>query len=106
MTDIATLNDNLRKTFTGGQVLLTASISAMCSEDKATIMSLVQNFNDFNEGNDPYAEHDFGSFDYKDNKIFWKIDYYDRFNSCFASENPADPTVTNRVMTIMLADEY
>ena len=47
MTDIATLNDNFRKTFTGGQVLLTAGIAAMSSEDKANIVSLVQNFNTF-----------------------------------------------------------
>ena len=105
MADIATLNDNFRKTFTGGQVLLTAGIAAMNSEDKANIVSLVQNFDNFNKGNDPYGEHDFGSFDYKGNKIFFKIDYYD-LNNEFMSENPADPTVTNRVLTIMTAYEY
>ena len=52
--------------------------------------------------NDPYGEHDFGSFDYKGQKIFWKIDYYD-LNYEYMSENPADPTITNRVLTIMLA---
>ena len=106
MTDIATLNDNFRKTFTGGHVLLTAGIAAMSSEDKANIISLVQNFNDFNEGNDPYKEHDFGSFDYNGSKIFWKIDYYDRFNTHFASENPADISKTLRILTILLAEEY
>lgn len=106
MTDIAALNDNFRKTFTGGQVLLTTGIATMSSEDKANIISLVQNFNDFNEGNDPYKEHDFGAFDYKGNKIFWKIDYYDRFNTHFASENPADISKTLRILTILLAYEY
>lgn len=106
MTDIATLNDNFRKTFTGGQVLLSAGIAAMSSEDKANIISLVQNFNDFNEGNDPYKEHDCASFDYKGNKIFAKIDYYDRFNTHFASENPADISKTLRILTILLAEEY
>lgn len=106
MNDIATLNDKFRKTFTGGQVLLTAGIDSMSMDDKANILSMVRNFNDFNKGNDPYKEHDFGSFDYKGNKIFFKIDYYDRFNKRFASENPANQTVTTRVMTIMLAEEY
>lgn len=106
MTDIATLNDNFRKTFTGGQVLLTAGIAAMSSEDKANIVSMVQNFNDFNEDNDPYGEHDFFSIDYKCNKIFAKIDYYDRFNTHFASENPADISKTLRILTILLAEEY
>ena len=105
MNDIATLNDNFRHTFIGGQVLLTAGISAMSSEDKANIMSLVQNFNDFNEGNDPYAEHDFGSFDYKDEKILWKIDYYDQ-NNKYMSEDPSNPDITNRVLTIMTVYEF
>ena len=105
MTDIATLNDNFRRSFINGEVLLSAGIVAMSSEDKANIISLVQNFDDFNEVNDPYKEHDFGSFDYKGNKIFAKIDYYD-LNYEFMSENPANPTITNRVMTIMLAEEY
>lgn len=106
MNDIATLNDNFRKTFTGGQVLLTAGIAAMSSEDKANIVSLVQNFDNFTPDNDPYGEHDFFSIDYKCNKIFAKIDYYDRFNTHFASENPADISKTLRILTILLAEEY
>lgn len=105
MTDIATLNDNFRKSFIGGQVLLTAGIAAMSSEDKANIVSMVQNFNDFTEDNDVYGERDFGSFDYKGEKILWKIDYYD-LNNQYMSENPANPDITNRVLTIMLAEEY
>ena len=106
MTYIKTLNDNFRKTFTGGQVLLTAGIDSMDAEDVANILQLVQNFTDFTPDNDPYGEHDFGSFMYNGNKIFWKIDYYDRFNTHFASENPANPDITNRVLTIMMAEEY
>mgnify|MGYP002761558008 FL=1 len=105
MNDIATLNDNFRKTFTGGQVLLTVGIAAMSSEDKANIISMVQNFNDFTPSNDVYGEHDFLSIDYKGNKIFAKIDYYD-LNYEFMSENPANPDITNRVLTILLSCEY
>lgn len=105
MNDIATLNDTFRKTFTGGQVLLTAGIDSMSMDDKANILSKVRNFNDFTEDNDPYGEHDFGSFDYKGNKIFLKIDYYD-LNYEFMSKNPANPDITNRVLSIMLAEEY
>ena len=105
MNDIATLNDNFRKTFTGGQVLLTAGIAAMSSEDKANIVSMVRNFNDFTEDNNVYGERDFGSFDYKGEKILWKIDYYD-LNHKYMSEDPSNPDITNRVLTIMTVYEY
>ena len=44
-------------------------------------------------------------FDYKGQKIFFKVDYYD-LNYEYMSENLADPAISNRVLTIMLADEY
>ena len=105
MNDIAKLNDDFRKSFIGGEVLLSAGIAAMSSEDKANIISMVQNFNDFTHSNDVYGEHDFLSIDYKGNKIFAKIDYYD-LNYEFMSENPANPDITNRVLTILLSCEY
>ena len=49
MTDIARLNDKFRKTFTGGQVLLTAGIDSKPKDDVANILLMVQNFNDFSE---------------------------------------------------------
>lgn len=36
--------------------------------------------------------------------VFWRIDAYDR-NLRFYSEDPADPTVTRRVLTIMLTSD-
>lgn len=38
-------------------------------------------------------------------KVFWKIEAYDR-DLRFGSEDPANPAVTRRVLTIMLASEY
>ena len=34
-------------------------------QDVATILNKVRTFKDFNEGDDPYGEHDFGAFDLK-----------------------------------------
>lgn len=105
MTDVKTLNDTFRQTFTGGRVMLTTGINAKSQDDIAKILSEVRQFNNFTPDNDPYNEHDFGSFDYKGEKIFWKIDYYDK-NYQYLSEDPSNPDVTNRVMTVMLASEY
>ena len=54
---------------------------------------------------DPYNEHDFGSLETAGERVFWKIDYYDR-EVRFRSEDPADPTKTTRILTVMLASEY
>lgn len=62
-------------------------------------------FNRFEPGNDPYGEHDFGSFNHNVDTIFWKIDYYDKAMK-YGSEDPSDATKTKRLMTIMYAYEY
>ena len=37
--------------------------------------------------NDPYAEHDFGSFEHDGQTIFWKIDLYDRDYKWYSAES-------------------
>lgn len=102
---IALLNDNFRTTFIGGRVHLTLGVSELPIDVKARALLRVQSFNDFTEGNDPYKEHDFGSFELASQKFFWKIDYYDQ--DCeFGSEDPTNPEITTRVLTLMLAEEY
>ncbi|MEQ1670137.1 MAG: DUF3768 domain-containing protein [Hyphomicrobium sp.] len=88
-----------------GKVLMTSGISAMSWGDKASILQLVKSFECFSEGNDPHGEHDFGAFDFKGQKIFWKIDYYAP-DMEQGSPDPSNPDVTCRVLTILLADEY
>jgi hypothetical protein len=102
---IAVLNDNFRVTFIGGRVLLTHGVSELPIDVKAQALLAVQSFSGFDEANDPHREHDFGSFEIDDRKLFWKIDYYAATME-FGSEDPADPSKTTRVLTIMLASEY
>lgn len=102
---ITELNDNFRRTLAGGKLLLSRAVSTLPPEDVCTIIRLVQQYSAFTPANDPYKEHDFGSIDYQGNKIFWKIDYYDT-QYLFFSNAPANPNLTKRVLTIMMADEY
>ncbi len=62
-------------------------------------------YDDFYHANDPYEEHDFGSFEVDGQTIFFKIDYYNKALTSH-SPDPSDPAVTERVITIMLAEEY
>ena len=100
---IRELNDRFRQTMRGGRLLLTHGIVGRSDTD--AILDGVRQFNDFSEDNDPYGEHDFGAFDHAGDKICWKIDYYDP-ELAHGSEDPTDPAVTTRVLTIMLGDEY
>lgn len=105
MNPIAILNDAFRTTLIGGTVVLTAGIQALDEAEQRAVIQAVQAFSDFSEDNDPHGEHDFGAIDFQKAKIFFKIDYYD-LNLEYGSENPADPSQTKRVLTVMLADEY
>ena len=104
MRTIAQQNDDLRR-LGAGQVFVTAGIAALPVEDQAAIIDRVRSFDEFTPDNDPYGEHDFGSLDHRGHRIFWKIDAYDR-DLRYGSPDPADPAVTQRVLTIMLAQEY
>jgi hypothetical protein len=102
---IQELNDAFRTTFKGGMVVMTASVTELPDCVRAHALLEVARFDKFADDNDPYGEHDFGSFELVGRKFFWKIDYYD--TACeFGSEEPADPDKTTRVLTIMLAEDY
>ena len=102
---IRELNDSLRTTFGGGDLVITSGIDGLGLAMKAMIFEAVRNFKDFNSDNDPNNEHDFGSLKVNGVQIFWKIDYYD-LNYEFCSEDPSNPATTKRVLTILLPEEY
>ena len=102
---IRDLNDAFRRTFVGGSVVITAGVEALPSNQRGTILAKVRALDAFTEDNDPHEEHDFGVVEHGGLRCFWKIDYYDREMEML-SPDPADPSVTTRVLTIMLADEY
>ena len=69
------------------------------------IVKSIAVYDDFCHANDPYEENDFGSFEVDGQTIFFKIDYLDKALASHSCD-PADPSVTERVITIMLAEEY
>jgi len=102
---IRELNDQLRKTFTGGVVVCSAGVAAIPDAARSSALQAVRAFNRFDDDNDPYGEQDFGEIFSGDQRFFFKIDYYDRAMAG-GSADPSDTAVTTRVLTIMLAEEY
>ncbi|MGB8896616.1 MAG: DUF3768 domain-containing protein [Pseudolabrys sp.] len=102
---IRALRDDLRKYLSGGGAVITPGIAALGQKAVDRIVQAIAAFDDFCHANDPYEERDFGSFEVEGETIFFKIDYFDR-TLTHHSPDPADPAVTERVITIMLADEY
>lgn len=100
---IRELNDAARRTLTGCRVLMSPGIMAL--GDTGAIIRKVQLFDAFTQDNDPYGEHDFGVVTHNGATLFWKFDYYD-LDLTMCSADASDPSVTARVLTIMLAEEY
>src|SRR5690349_11650474 len=102
---IRALNDELRRNLPEGHAVMTAGVAALGPEAVARIVKTIAVYDDFCHANDPHGEHDFGSFEADGHKIFFKIDYFDRAFT-HHSPDPSDPALTERVITIMLAEEY
>ena len=80
-------------------------VQSLPPETISKVMATIRNFDDFTEHNDPYGEHDCAAVEVDGSRVFWKIDYYDKARQG-GSPDPSDPNVTERVMTIMLGEEY
>jgi hypothetical protein len=102
---IRELNDQFRHSLAGGLLHITRGGIALGGKQQAIILNAIAAFDTFSPENDPYGEHDFGALTVDGTRILFKIDYFDRGLSGL-SPDPADPSVTTRVLTIMLAEEY
>ena len=98
---IARLNDAARSN--AANYMATRGIMSLDEVTISDIFVTVQNFNKFTEDNDPYGEHDFGQIKLDGKTLFWKIDYYDQGLEGWC--DPLSPDC-NRVLTVMLAEEY
>ena len=85
--------------------MITQAVVELGKDDVDRILDKVRKYNHLTSINDPFVEQDFGSIQLGENTTFWKIDYYD-IDLHMHSPDPSDPTVTARILTIMLAEEY
>lgn len=113
---IRELNDRFRKSIPmgsiiPGRVVMTSGIQELTNDPAepgkylGKLLKTVSEFDGFDNANDPHEEHDFGAFDFMDQRVFWKIDYYAP-DMAHGAKDPADARNTMRVLTIMLAQEY
>ncbi len=96
--EIARRNDRLRAMIPlipkPDVLVMTRGIAAVPADDITEIMQQVKAFDSFNEDNDPWREHDFGSFDHAGKEVFWKIDDYGGHDGI------------GLLLTVILASEY
>ena len=119
---IARLNDLARRAMgVACTAVATAGFRSLPESDQSRVRELIETYDAFDDDNDPHGERDFGTIyqlgdgrwtterprarDDERERVFWKFDYYDR-DLQFGSEDAANPAVTRRMLTIMLADEY
>ena len=119
---IARLNDMARSAMgVACTAVATVGFRSLSASDQSSGRELIETYDSFDEHNDPHGERDFGCVyqfgdglwtterprlpDDERERVFWKFDYYDR-DLRFGSEDAANPAITRRVLTIMLADEY
>jgi hypothetical protein len=102
---IRELNDQLRCKHVGGRIVITSGLNALGTASICQVLAAVAAFDTFTEDNDPWGEHDCAVLTVSRHRIIFKIDYFDLVHRCH-SPDASDPAVTQRVMTVMLAEEY
>ena len=102
---IRDLNDAFRRAFSGGKILITPGVQGLATDIASRVLQAIQSFDGFCEDNDPYGTHEFGGVEVEGQKVWFKIDAYDQ-NLEYGSSDPSDPSITTRVMTILLPEEY
>jgi hypothetical protein len=102
---IRELNDQLRCKGLGGRIVVTRGLDTLGTATVCQVLAALAAFDNFTDDNDPWGEHDCAVLTVTGRRIIFKIDYYDLALQ-YHSPDASDPAVTQRVMTVMLAEEY
>lgn len=102
---IARKNDEIRKSILVGvepptRVLYTAGVFNLPVNKIVKLLSLVRDFDDFNEDNDPYGEHDGAKVIMDGEEYLWKFDCVNRDDMETYKRDGV------RILTIMRLSEY
>jgi hypothetical protein len=81
-----------------GQLVFTRNAIDTLDDKIKVLLNAIGVFNQFNEDNDPYGEHDFGKIELLGKTWFWKFDYYDKSIRSFGHDI--------HMLTIMEASDY
>jgi hypothetical protein len=103
LKEIRRLNDNFRTSFRGGRILFTGSVAELPDMVKAAVLGQIASFISF-ESN-AHEEHDYGSFEYCNRMVCWKIEYWD-LNLVNLSDDPSNPAKTKRLMIVGLREDW
>jgi hypothetical protein len=114
MDTIAALNDRFRKSDANdpeglalGAKVIPFPLCLIGAQKLVAITERVEAFDGFN-AND--HEHNFGRFFHEGREVHWRITYRDREADARgehrASDDPADPVRTLRILTIYWANKY
>ena len=88
-----------------GTAVVTAGVHARGRDFETAAYLAVAKDTAFTEDNDPWGDHGFGVVEVEGEKLFWKIDLYDRALE-YGSPEPTDPARTHRILTILFPSEY
>jgi hypothetical protein len=102
---IRDLNDAFRTTLAEGKCALSDGVAELGIPFAIAAAAAARAFQGFTPDNDPNNEHDSGTFIIEDQRLVWKIDYYDP-TLRYGSRDPSNPAETKRMLTIMLLEEY
>lgn len=93
------LNDTLRRYGMGGRSLISSGVAALPSDDLATVLWAVSKFDAFDANLDREGDHAVGYVDIRGYNVLFQI--------VGGGTGLIDhPTEQERVLTVMLADEY
>ena len=89
-----------------GKLYMTAGVASHGEPFGIRAVAAIALFDAFTEDIDPHGEHDMVRVTVDGTVIWAKIDYFSKADPDLGSDDPGDDAVTERVMTIMLPEEY